>query len=346
MHKRSGTIFWMTVIAVVVLSGSTVGTLLAGAQAGQPPGAAAETGAVPTQVFPSGTIPIKKVIYIWTEVNGATQYQVQVDQGAVRKVNGIYNSTVCSSGTCSVKPANLLSNGSYIWRVRAIINGVYQPYSAWQSFEVKVPFQGFYSSFTSDALDWIIHKGIWSLESSNYFVTGGVAGKASTISHTGEYSTLTYQARMKRDGCGGCVNVLAIHGNPTLDSTGWWKTEYTFDYTNSGLFSVWRDNNGAYTALKSWTSTTAINQGGWNTLMVTADGGHLKFYINGVLVWYGIDYTYPSGAVGIGMYRSLSSSGDKLWVDWAELTPSVGVGTAEIPDPGIEVDGGSRNMSP
>ncbi len=228
-----------------------------------------------------------------------------------------------------------------------MVGGVYQTFSAWQSFTVSVPETGFYSPFTTDAFGWVVHKGTWILESSNFITTAGVAGYASTISHTDDYSTLTYEVRMKRAGCVGCVNVLAIRGNPVLDSTGWWKTEYTFDYTNNGLFSVWKDNNGTYTALKSWTSTSAIDQGGWNVLKVTANGSQLKFYINGYLVWSGTDSAYASGRVGIGMYRNTTSTGDKLWVDWAQLTTSVTTTTGvEAVIEGVEVPGGDRNVAP
>jgi hypothetical protein len=156
---------------------------------------------------------------------------------------------------------------------------------------------------------------------------------------------------MKRFGCAGCANTLAIRGNPVLDGTGWWNSEYTFDYTNNGLFSVWRDNNGTYAALKNWTSTAAINQGGWNTLKVTASGSTLKFYINGTLVWTGTDSTYASGRVGIGMYRSSTSLGDKLYVDWAQLTTTVPTlpqinGMEIIPEGQLEIPGGDRNMAP
>ncbi len=302
---------------------------------------------IPTQVFPKDTIPITRIVYIWTSVSGATQYQYQVYQDTIQILDISTSTAVCVSGTCVVMPAIDLATGSYMWRVRATIGGVLQPYSPWMAFVVAVESTGFYSPFTSNAVDWVIHKGTWNLEGSNYFATPGVAGYASTISHTGDFSTLTYEVRMKRAGCVGCANVLAIRGNPILDGTGWWKTEYTFDYTNNGLFSVWKDNNGTYTALKNWTTTTAINQGGWNTLKVTANGSALKFYINGMLVWSGSDSSYPTGRVGIGMYRSTTSTGNKLWVDWAQLVTTVTAAPdPSIVDSGEEVPSGDKNKSP
>jgi hypothetical protein len=265
----------------------------------------------------------------------------------------VADASVCVAGTCSVMPALDLVNGPYSWRVRALISGAYQAFTSWMTFTVSVPTEpsGFYSPFTSEANGWVVHKGSWMLEASNYLTTPGVAGKAATVSHVNDYTTLTYEVRMKRVGCASCANTLNIRGNPTvLDSTGWWKTEYTFDYTNTGLFSVWRDYNGTYTALKNWTNTTAINQGGWNVLKVTASGSALKFYINDILVWSGTDTAYPSGRVGIGMYRNTTSTGDKLYVDWAQLITSVvapdPAAMEAIPEDQAEVPGGSHNVAP
>ena len=255
---------------------------------------------------------------------------------------------MCVSGTCSFRHDVDLSNASHTWRVRALVGGVWRAYSPWQTFSVSLPVTGFNSPFTSNATDWVKHKGVWTLEGSDYFTTVGVASKASSISHINNYSSLTYEARMKRTGCDGCANVLIIRGNPTLDATGWWNTEYTFNYSNSGLFSVWRDSFGTYVPLQDWTSTTAINQGGWNLLEVTANGSTLRFYINSQLVWSGIDSAYPNGRVGIGMYRTSTSTGDKLWVDYAQLDTLVADSTADRPlaEIGEVVPGGDRNMAP
>jgi hypothetical protein len=315
------------------------------------PASANLSSRVPTTVFPKGTVPINHIIYIWSEVSGATKYHLQVRRGSTIKVDNTYTSSACHSGTCSATPSGTLNDGSYQWRVKAYVSGAYRSYSSWRPFTVSAPSSsGFYSSFTSNASGWYELKGDWKLQDSNYYTTTGVAGKTSTIRHSGEYTTLTFQARMKRTGCPGCANALAIRGNPTLDSTGWWKTEYTFDYTNSGLFSVWRDYYGSYTALKDWTYVSGvIDDGGWNTLKVTADGSKLKFYINGHLVWSGSDSSYSSGQVGIGMYRSYTSySQDKLWVDWAKLETAVAdaANMDQLVVAGVDVPGGDRNTAP
>ena len=77
---------------------------------------------------------------------------------------------------------------------------------------------------------------------------------------------------------------------------------------------------GSAVAIVSWTSSSAINQGdAWNTLRVTANGTSLSFYINGTLLWSGTDSSLSNGRAGLGMYRTTSSAGDQLRVDWARL---------------------------
>lgn len=338
--------FVIAVLLVVVLNAST--SIRSGAAAGRP--SAREAVNVPIQVFPANTIPIKRIIYIWTEIPGATAYQLQVYRNATRILNKSLNASACISGTCSFRHDSDLENATYSWRVRATVGGAAQAFSPWLSFTVSVPAPpaGFYSTFTSDALGWVIHKGLWYLENSNYFTTVGVPGYASTISHLEDYNTLTYEVRMKRDGCAGNSNVIIIRGDPVLDSVGWWNTEYTFNYTNNGYFSVWRDYYGTYTALRDWTYTNAINQGGWNTLKVKAHGASLYFYINNILVWTGSDSAYASGRVGIGMYRGSACTSDKLWVDYAKLDTTV----ADLPasdlrlEIGESIPGGTHNTAP
>jgi hypothetical protein len=351
-----------TVIVIVMLMASAVVVL---------PGSALPGGAspiqsvrlvanVPLQLFPGSGIvlPIKRIVYVWSVVPGATQYHLQVMQGTTVIMNKYPGAAACVSDSCTVRHNADLANGTYKWRMRAFVAGLWRTYSDWQSFTVSVPVTttGFYSNFTSDALDWVVHSGVWNLQLSNYLATTGVPGidpgYTATISHKTDFSTLTYEVRMKREGCAGNSNALAIRGNPVLDSTGWWNTEYTFNYTNTGYFSVWRDYYGGYTALSGgaggWVYTSAINQGGWNTLKVKADGGSLYYYINDHLVWTGYDTTYASGRVGIAMYRSLGCTGDKLWVDFAGLDTSV----TYPPDADLQVEagdpvpGGTRNTAP
>jgi hypothetical protein len=156
------------------------------------------------------------------------------------------------------------------------------------------------------------------------YTTLGVANSYASASHANNYTTLTYEARLKRSGCASCANSLVIRGTPTpLDSSGRWNKEYKFQYSNDGYISVYEVNGSTVTALLPWTSISGINNAGWNTLKVTATGSAMKFYVNGVLKVSGNDSTFSTGRVGINMYRSSTSTGDKLYVDWAKLTTTV-----------------------
>jgi len=204
---------------------------------------------------------------------------------------------------------------------------------------------GFNSQFTSNANGWTPLKGAWSIVSSNYYKTVGAGDQFSSTKHTNTYSTLTYEARMKREGGAKNANSLIIRGNGVLNPNGWWTHQYAFNYNRNGQFSVWKDTE---IALKDWTSSIHINGDGWNTLKVTASGNQLKFYINGHLVWQGSNSAYASGTVGIGMYRSGGSTGNEFLVDWATLSTSVAdLGFDEvIDDIQVGLTGGNINEGP
>ena len=101
--------------------------------------------------------------------------------------------------------------------------------------------------------------------------------------------------------------------------------------------------------MKGWTYTTAIFKSSHlNTLKVVAVGTSLKFYINNILVWRGIDSTLSIGHVGVEMYRNSSSTGNKLYIDWANMVIPGEILSLdnETVAPGTEVSGGSKNQSP
>jgi hypothetical protein len=347
MNKRLTNIRVIVICALVVLISGV--SLAPAAYANTVKAQAADyletASTVPTLVFPKGDIPIKRIIYIWTAVDSATKYQVQVYRSTTLILNRTVMSSDCHSGTCSTTHATDLTNNTYKWRVRAYKGGAWKTYSAWEIFSVTVG--GFNSQFNTDYNGWTALRGEWKITDSKYYTTTGVAEKVSSTKHSGDFSVLTYEARMKRQGCVGCANALLIRGDGVLFGNGWWNHEYTFDYNDSGNFSVWKDHAGTETALKAWTASTYILKHDWNILKVTASGSQLKFYINGHLVWQGSDPDYTHGLVGIGMYRAGSSTGDLLLVDWAKLTTSVAdMGVEVIDDVQVELSGGNRNEGP
>ncbi len=177
------------------------------------------------------------------------------------------------------------------------------------------------------------HSGVWVVD-SDYYTTTGLEGKSSSVSYAAVFSSFDYQVRIARGGSNdGDANRIMIRGIPyPLDGEYYWYSNYLFQYSTSGWYSVWKQVAGSYpVALQNWTASTAINQGYyWNTLRVVANSSSLYYYINGTLVWSGVDTALGIGRVGIGMYRTSGSSGDRLWVDWATLTTS-GAMSSDIP---------------
>ncbi|MCR4322003.1 MAG: hypothetical protein NUV74_16920 [Candidatus Brocadiaceae bacterium] len=79
---------------------------------------------------------------------------------------------------------------------------------------------------------------------------------------------------------------------------------------------------------------------------MTANGTALKFYINGSLVWSGTDTEFSTGKVGIGMYRNASSTGNRLYADWANLNTTVADEVAEPVAAGEKLPGGDDTGHP
>jgi hypothetical protein len=212
----------------------------------------------------------------------------------------------------------------------------------------KLAATDFISSFNGSSAGWWKVRGDWSLYQEIYYRSTGLAYNFASAKHSGNYSDMTYQVRMKRTGT--CVDRSAriiIRGNPTsLTDSNSWKPSYSFQYTNSGYFSVFEiKSDGLSEPLKDWTTTSAIVNNGWNTLKVVASGSSLKFYINNILVWNGSDPTLTTGQVGFGFYRDNATG--ILYVDWAKLTTATSSNDdLEVVEAGVEVPGGTLERSP
>jgi len=366
MFKASNMKKLVGVTIFIALLGGTFMVPAASAQSGGMRGIGRPEQAVtvPTLEYPKGTVHIDNLMYLWVAVSSAAEYQIQArDSSLTTILSDYYDSTYCSAGTCLAQPGDILSDDDYSWRMRAYVSGTWRDWSSWQEFTVDTAgtATGFYSNFNSSHSGWSILKGTWSHESGAYFTTWGVAGKAASIAHSNNYSTLTYEVRMKRSGSGNsCANALLIRGDADQDSWGWWDHSYTFNYVNySGYggpaYAVTRDHNGTYYNLTDpynsavlWKSTSRVDSADWNTLKVTASGSQLKFYINGYLIWSGTNSAYSSGQVGIALYRNNYSCDNKFYVDWASLDPTVpDLDMNEmLEEDQIQLVGGNHNMAP
>lgn len=197
----------------------------------------------------------------------------------------------------------------------------------------KLPAGGFNSQFTEDAQGWSPVNSTWTMNTAGnglYITNGAPKTYWHTVSHVNNYTSFTYEVRMKRTTCGNCANHIIIRGTPSpVNAAGVWSNGYMFSYQNSSTASPasggWaghRIQNGAVSGLHSWTATPHVVPYNFNTLKVVANGTSLAFYINDQLVWSGTDSTLTSGQVGIGMYQGhTTETMGGLQVDWAKLVP-------------------------
>jgi peptidase C39-like protein len=273
-----------------------------------------------TQLWPIGAITNSTPTYQWNKVNSATWYYMEVyDAIGTLVIAKWYAASSCGSSVCSVNPGVSLRNDNYTWWIVAYNSGGYGPWSS-KNFSLTTP--GFDSQFNGSAAGWQVHSGSWYFDSNQWYTTAGVPYLWDSISYNATFSDLDYQASIWLIGNGPVF--LDIRGTPTpLSGNYEWDAGYSFGFSSTGNFSVFKSTGGSiWYTLQSWTFSSAIIQGGaWNILRVIAQGNNLYFYINGNLVWYGIDSSLPTGRVGFEMFDV--DTGDQLWIDWATLSTVV-----------------------
>lgn len=188
---------------------------------------------------------------------------------------------------------------------------------------IACPNTDFFSQFFGEAECWVFHSAEWLVDSEHLYTEGIPNSSASTSFDNMEFSDFNFEVRLMRLGSEWNANRIFIRGNPDpLDSENYWHSYYSFQYNRQGRFAVYKQVGGETPVeLQPWTFEPNILEGdNWNILRIVAAGSSLDFYINGALVWSGIDTDLTSGRVGIGMYDSFISPGDELQVDWASLT--------------------------
>jgi hypothetical protein len=299
-----------------------VQALVGGAWKAYSPYKAFSVSQTPTPQSPSGAISDTTPTYKWSKVAGATSYRYQLMKGATLVYTKTAPATACTTTACTSTPTTVLSAGAYKWRVQALVGGAWKPYSAYKAFSVNGPTSGFDSQFTSDAAGWTKLNGTWTVSGGSY-QTPGLSGLITSAAHSNNYSTLTYEVRMRRTGCTSCVNSIYFRGSPnpiTNNPSNNWSNGYRFSVSNDQYFQILYTQDGIYYSLLDWTYDPTSVTDGWNTLKVTANGTYMEFFINGVQVAYGNVSVFNTGQVGVGFYRSTTSTGDRLYVDWAKLS--------------------------
>ena len=193
------------------------------------------------------------------------------------------------------------------------------------NFRQHIIGDNFISTFNKNAAGWYNVNGKYHYKSGNLNSTG-TPGYFSSARYAGTYGDQTYFVRMKRTGSDPSLpNYIMIRGAPTsgLNPFYLWKSSYMFGYRNSGDIAVMMVNpSGTTTFLKDWTPSSAVIPGDFNNLVVVAVGPKMKFYVNDTLVYTGFDTSFITGESGLSFYRSMTSTGDALFIDLAMVTNS------------------------
>jgi 2',3'-cyclic-nucleotide 2'-phosphodiesterase (5'-nucleotidase family) len=179
----------------------------------------------------------------------------------------------------------------------------------------------FESTFTKNAKGWTVVNGNWFVNPNGFYKTNGTINQISSIIHAQDFTSLTVEAKMRRKfGDVTLPNRLHFRTTPDpLDTAGQWMNGYMFQYTNAGMFSVWKFTDGKAEPLVGWEYSSAIIRNGWNVLKVVANDGDMEFYINGEMVAAGHDESHAIGRVGISMWRG-SDGTSPLLVDWVTVS--------------------------
>ncbi len=211
---------------------------------------------------------------------------------------------------------------------------------------------GFDSQFTDSSNGWHSISGAWRVN-GGVVASDGIPGASASMSNWQTFANLDFTVRMHRQGCNTCANRVIVRGAPfPLAQYRSWSEPDLFQYSNDRYYSVYRRIGGISIPLQVWTSTAAINQGGYNTLRVVANGANFNFYINGTLVWSGSDTSLERGLVGFGMYRNDYSEDNLLSVHYATLTGGTTAAQQMQVSPeqpalnDAPLSGGSVDMSP
>ena len=185
---------------------------------------------VPTALTPAGTLADTTPTFTWTKVNGATQYQFAVYTGAALAYPmKTVPAGACGAvvGKCSNTPANVLGAGAHTWKVRALIGGIWKPFSALKAFTIGAvstkPRAGYWASNTADefyvipaqtrvrnfaiyinacSITWKIYETALLPISNNHFAFSGPFHGSGTFSTTTRASGQDGLTSYLLPGCG------------------------------------------------------------------------------------------------------------------------------------------------
>ncbi|MHC4800070.1 MAG: C25 family cysteine peptidase, partial [Planctomycetota bacterium] len=138
--------------------------------------------------------------------------------------------------------------------------------------------------------NWEVVSGEYRAQTSDYdFMFSTYAGC--------EWADVAAQVDCRRTGSGGVPAGVSLRASSNFDEGV--GSAYCFQIYTYGYFIVWKQVNGKFTYLQDLTQSSVISSGN-NTLLAVADGNLLQFFINGSLVWSGVDNALNSGRIGLG----------------------------------------------
>jgi len=169
---------------------------------------------------------------------------------------------------------------------------------------------GFNDQFTTPNSNWAASSGSWAFKNGYGHGVGTKKQAWSQVAFVrASYANLDFQARMRRTGCGTCGNGVFVRNT---------TSGVRFKYANTGEYIIEKCNPVSCVAISSWTLSSAVLRGGFNTLRVVAIGNTYDFFINNKLVATKVITGIGSGQVGVSFYSN-QTEGNALDVDWAVL---------------------------
>ena len=107
------------------------------------------------------------------------------------------------------------------------------------------PATGFNSQFADNNSGWSPQAGAWTVN-GGAMGTAGIPNTSASISYWQRFSNLDYSVRMLRTGCPACSNRIMVRGEALpLVVARHWLSDYFFQYTDNGTYSVFKEVGGA-----------------------------------------------------------------------------------------------------
>ncbi len=154
------------------------------------------------------------------------------------------------------------------------------------------------------AAGWQPDDPAWWSVVSNAYVAQGDGTNFMTALYLGQsWADLSTEISYARSGGVAAGGGLALRASDDFDAYGGRGSAYVFQIAGTSNYMVWKQVDGEFGLLQSWTASPAVRPAG-NYLVAGANGSALRFYINGELVWQGTDTALTNGRIGLVGYTA------------------------------------------